>query len=377
MEKFALLTLTAGQAARPDVVFGRSVLDHQIALLERSGVRRFLLTGDMSATDAARIVDRIKGRGDGASFHRSLLELDALLPAEARMIMLAGDAWLAPDTIDLLLQYDKAVLVTAAAGWERIDRDHHWAGVAVFGRRAVSASADLPEGWDVASTLLRQLAQDGARRIDAGGPGEPPAPRRVDTPDAARLIERQAVTTRASSHWIDRLLTRPLTGLLLKLVTARPPLRAAIGYIPLALTILAAIGGSLGAIAAAAAAALLALLTDRALRRIDPDFQHGAAPDWRWTGMLVLLVATVFVLARRPDITVIDCGLLVLSAGLCHAERFGPAWINAQFLLPVTALALLILSLTAGALALPITSLLCLTSLSAWRWARHRSGKHA
>ena len=208
MEKFAILSLTAEQAAAPASVFGRPLVDHLVSGLERTGVRRFLLTGDTPATDAARIVDRIKARGFGASYHRSLAELDALLPAEARLILVAGDAWILPETLDRLQQYDKAVLVTDGRGWERLDRDHFWAGAAVFPRRSVSAGADLPESWDVASTLLRQLTQDGARRIDIGEENELRAPVRIDSSEIARRVEGSALGAGASGHWLDRLLTQ-------------------------------------------------------------------------------------------------------------------------------------------------------------------------
>ena len=372
MEKFAILSLTAEQASAPASVFGRSLTDHLVAGLVRTGVRRFLLTGDISATDAARIVDRIKARGFGASFHRSLAELDALLPAEARLTLVAGDAWIAPETFEKLQQYDRAVLVTNGRGWERLDRDHFWAGAAVFGRRGVSSGADLPDSWDVASTLLRQLAQDGARRIDIDHEADLPVPVRVDSADTARRIEGAALGAGASSHWFDRLLTRPIASGFLKLVRRRPQLRAPLSYLPIGAGMIAAVAGSYGSIVGAAAASFAALLAERALVRIDPDRRERTAPDWRSSTTFALIAIAMLLLSRRIDLTFVKCAILVLTTGLCASHRSTRPWPMIVPILPVSALLLLIAALPLGAKAVGVTSLIGLASLAAERWVRSR-----
>lgn len=376
MEKFAILSLTAEQATAPAAIFGRSLVDHLVTGLERGGVRRFLLTGDIPATDAARLVDRIKARGFGASYHRSLAELDALLPAEARLILVAGDAWISPDALDRLQQYDRAVLVTNGRGWERLDRDHFWAGAAVFGRRGISAGADLPDSWDIASTLLRQLTQDGARRIDVDsdveGDGGMPAPIRIDSLETARRIESTALGAGGSAHWLDRLLTKPLAGGLLALVRSRPQLRRPLSYLPVAASALAAVAGALGSIPGMAAIAFVALMVERALARIDPDRRAGGKSDLRSTITFALVAVAVLLLSRRVDVPLVQSGILVLTAGLCASRSYDRPWNLIVPLLPVTALLLLLVSGPLGAEAIGITSLACLATLAAQRWAKFR-----
>ncbi|WP_420605321.1 hypothetical protein [Novosphingopyxis sp.] len=369
MEKFAILSVTADQTGVPTAIFGQSPVNHLVTGLERSGIRRFLLTGDIPATDAARIVDQIKARSFGASYHRSLAELDALLPAEARLMLVAGDAWITPEIFDRLQQYDKAVLVTKGRGWERLDRDHFWAGAAMFGRRGVSAGADLPESWDIASTLLRQLTQDGARRIDVDEERDLPAPIRIDTGETARRIETTALGAGASGHWLDRLLTRPIAGALLALVRRRPQLRAPLSFVPIVGATMVAMAGFFGSIAGASAVAVTALMAERALAKLHPDRHDGDAPDWRSIATFALLAAGTMLLSRRADIALVECAILVLSAGLCAIRAPARPWNMIVPLLPVTALFLLIASFPFGAKAIGITSLFCLTTLAAERLA--------
>lgn len=374
MEKFAILSVSPQQSAGSASVFGRPVIDHLVAGLERSGVRRFLITGDMPATDAARIVDRIKVRGLGASYHRSLAELDALLPAEARLILVAGDAWLSPEAIARLQQYEKAVLVTERHGWERLDRDHHWAGAAVFARRSVSASADLPDSWDVASTLLRQLAQDGARRVEVDENEDFDAPVRIDSGEMAQKVEREALGAGGSGHWFDRLLTRPIAGLLLTLMRSRPQFRAPLTYLPVALAALSAIAASLGFLRGSIAIALVALVLERTLTRIDPNRREGSTLSWRSVATFSLTVIAVILLSRQDGLGLIESATLALAAGLCASSKPARPWNMIVPVPPVTASILLILSFALGVKAVAITSLVCLAALVGERWADSRAG---
>ena len=377
MEKFAILSLVADQANARATMFGRSLIDHLIFGLERSGVRRFLLTGDVPATEAARLVDRIKAKGLGASFHRSLGELDAVLPAEARLVLVAGDAWIAPEAFGQLLQYDKAVLVTAGRGWERIDRDHFWAGAAVCGRRGVSAGADLPDSWDIVSTLLRQLAQDGARRIDVDTDDKLPAPVRVDSEEIARRTERMALSRNEAPHWLDRFVTHPIASGLLGFVRKQIRWRKPLGWLPVAVGLLGTIAGYLGAVAGVGAAALAALVLERALRRIDPDWHPGEAAEWRSGFTFALVGASLLLLSRRGDIGWIPCAALLLSAAVCATADLDDRWRAIVPNLPVTALILLVLSLALGPMAIDYTVLACLATLTAERWASFRARRTA
>ena len=377
MEKFAILALVTGQASAQPSILGRSLVEHLVTGLERSGVRRFLLVGDLPATDAARLVDLIKSKGLGASYHRTLAELDAVLPVEARLVLVAADAWISAETLAFVQQFDKAVLVTEHSGWERLDRDHFWGGVATFGRRAVSDGADLPESWDVASTLLRQLTQDGARRIDSEQASSHAMPVRVANEEGARQIERAAVGGSPSAHWFDRLVTAPIARGVLLLMRRKPAARWPLLHLPLAAALLAAVGGAMGSITWGALAAIMALAGDRALERIDPDRRDHRAVPWRSAAGLGLVAAAGFLLSRRADISIIACAVLVLSAALCADRRFDGRWDMIVPILPVVALILLIASLLAGPMAIGVTSLACLAALVAERWISHRRKRTA
>lgn len=154
--------------------FSRELLDLQ-HVAEKSGAQFQVLSGSRALSGMVRAADEL------------LVFADGLLP----------DCALA----ETLLADRPAVLVLAAeegiaAGFERIDRDHAWAGLLMVRGPAVERLTDLPPDADPIASLLRIALQTGTRT--------------VSMPDGALashewgLVRSDYEAARYEQVWLDR-----------------------------------------------------------------------------------------------------------------------------------------------------------------------------
>ena len=131
-------------------------------------------------------------------------------------IMLIGDG-IAPtaDLVARLAEEPEPVVVTvpddeAHAGFERIDAESRWAGVAVVDAHLLGSTAAMLGDWDLQSTLLRRAIQEGALRLPAGEErGEPIL---VERPEDLEAFQRKLLDASrgARSDWVSRYLLPPV-----------------------------------------------------------------------------------------------------------------------------------------------------------------------
>lgn len=140
-----------GPAELRRTVAGRSILDHQIALLRATGHAPVVLLGEKSGAAAgSQDVVWAKTAGDAAN---ALAGVDDVTVLGHGVLMGEG-------TLRAVLGGSDALPVRCATpGWERIDGETHWAGaLSLDGDTARSVLADLGE-WDAQATLLRVALQ--------------------------------------------------------------------------------------------------------------------------------------------------------------------------------------------------------------------------
>lgn len=168
--RIALLSITDAVSGEPQglrgylTIGGRSLARHQLGLALALGCTRVVvvteaLTGEVVALQRA-------AEAGGARFH-VITSAHALLPlvtAEDDLIVL-GDGLLALPEL-ALAQLDHAVGVLAlpveagvAAGFERIDLNHAYAGAMRLPGRMVAGLGDLPPEWNAHAALLRLAVQ--------------------------------------------------------------------------------------------------------------------------------------------------------------------------------------------------------------------------
>ena len=146
-------------------LFGRPMIHHTIKALQRIGLKQFYIGIDSVPGALLAYKDTIAKEGLDLRFVREPSAMAALLPAETRALVLCADTIWDANLIDRALRCNVALIATVEERsenqmFERIDLNSRWAGLAIFDRKSLAALTQLPEGWDMASALLRQGLQD-------------------------------------------------------------------------------------------------------------------------------------------------------------------------------------------------------------------------
>ena len=168
--RVALLSLTDAVAGEPQglrgylTIGGRSLARHQLGLALALGCTRIIvvtegLTGEVIALQHAT-------EAGGARFH-VIASAHALLPlinADDELFVLADGLLAMPDAALAKLEEGPCVLALpvesgVAAGFERIDINHAFAGMIRMPGRLVAGLGDLPSEWNAHAALLRLAMQ--------------------------------------------------------------------------------------------------------------------------------------------------------------------------------------------------------------------------
>ena len=135
------------------------------------------------------------------------------------MILLIGDGVAPPATLVMQIAEEAEPAVTTVpddeehAGFERIDAESRWAGVALVDAHLLGSTAAMLGDWDLQSTLLRRTIQEGARRVAADEPGGEPLlaasrARRTDwvsrfiLPPVEEFATEQLMETQVRPGWL-------------------------------------------------------------------------------------------------------------------------------------------------------------------------------
>ena len=155
-----------GEVALPlTPLFGRPMIHHMIKSLQRVGITQFCVGVDTVPGALLSYRDEVAKEGLELRFVREPSAMATLLTAETRALVLRGDTIWDAVLIDRALQHNRPLIATVEERsenqmFERIDLNSRWAGMAILDRSSVAALTQLPEGWDMASALLRQGLQD-------------------------------------------------------------------------------------------------------------------------------------------------------------------------------------------------------------------------
>ena len=168
--RVALLSLTDAIAGEPQglrgylTIGGRPLARHQLGLALALGCTRIIvvteaLTGEVIALQHAT-------EAAGARFH-VIAHAHALLPlvtAEDELFVLADGLLVLPDAALARLEEGPGVLALpveagVAAGFERIDINHAFAGMIRMPGRLVAGLGELPPEWNAHAALLRLAVQ--------------------------------------------------------------------------------------------------------------------------------------------------------------------------------------------------------------------------
>lgn len=145
---------------------GEPVIAHQIRVLRHFGINRFFIEVDQVPGALLAISDKIRASGVTIEFVRSPQELAQKLPANAMLFAMAEGVVADPKLLTEIMGNTMPFIATVDgrdenSHFERMDLNTRWAGLARFNRSTIASVANLPEGWSIASSLLRQAMQQG------------------------------------------------------------------------------------------------------------------------------------------------------------------------------------------------------------------------
>ena len=159
------------QAATPRgllTVAGRSVIALQLEIALRLGCERIVCLSEGLNEQVLPLLHRAEQ--GGASFHAlsGARALSGLVKAQDELFVFAEGVVPDPRFVGELLGERSGIIALPAEpgveeGYERIDRDHAWAGVARLPGSAVERLAEMPFDVDAVPALLRVGLQSGIR----------------------------------------------------------------------------------------------------------------------------------------------------------------------------------------------------------------------
>lgn len=364
-----------GGAALPNTG-EQSVLAHQIAALRSVGIRKFLIEVENVPGALLAMADRLSKAGNSVDFVRSAQDLQTKLHGSDILVVQAEGIYVAPDLLGTLFEQTGAFISTVDgrtenAAFERMDLNTRWAGVGVIPVNSVAKIGELPEGWSIISSLLRQAMQDNVQQsplkqsyLQDGDL------RRIDLAADAEKLTSELMARRAAREpgFVEARIIAPIAT---KFATVLWPVSARGTLSDGATLLFAATSAGLagfGLVTAAAVAAITAMLANAVRLALGNAEQNRRGLDFVET-VLWALLALALVLATNTDAFQSSEGMFAGSvvAGLALLARQLrlPEWAKKTLQSPaLIALYLLLLYSVSGiatvAKAAAITQLLLL-----------------
>lgn len=173
MEYVALLSAASvadasGSKGALQPIAGQPLLESQIHSLHRNNVALFLIEVDTIPGELLNLADRFRNSGARIEFVRSAKDLNHFLKPDQKLVVQAEAHYIAQAIIDRLVTKSPPFVATLDgraenAEFERIDLNTRWAGFAIIDATMARSLGELPEGWSIASSLLRLAIQSGVR----------------------------------------------------------------------------------------------------------------------------------------------------------------------------------------------------------------------
>lgn len=159
---------------------GRTLVEYQARCLAAIGAAPLVVLVERVPVALNDAIERLRGEGIAVVLVSDGTEAASRFEAGSQLIMLADGV--VPDMGDLellLAEADNAILTVPDdeehLGFERIDSEQRWAGLARVDSNMLGATAAMLGDWDLPSTLLRRTIQAGARLLPSvSGEGRGP-----------------------------------------------------------------------------------------------------------------------------------------------------------------------------------------------------------
>jgi hypothetical protein len=288
------------------LVGGEPLLEYQISALRGQGISRFLLEVDSVAGSLLELADRLRARGCQIEFVRSTGDLQKAVDQNNALFVQTEALYLSDDLLGSMLAQKNPFIATVDgrdenAAFERMDLNTRWAGVALISAGTIASLENLPEGWSITSSLLRQAMRAETRllalpqrHIQDG------KLKQISSAAEADLLSRQILVDRSARQGgiVERRIFAPIAARLAPVIWRHPSGSDGVDLVTMILAVatvpLAAAGWIIAAIIAAIVA-MFGISIRAAVRDIDQD--TGFA-KWMQPVFWVLLAGAAVAAAR-------------------------------------------------------------------------------
>ncbi|CAN5267124.1 hypothetical protein BH09PSE3_BH09PSE3_06300 [soil metagenome] len=165
--------ILADEAISTPLVLGKSLTELQIARVVSAGARHVVCLVRQVSSQILVAADNLRANGLSIDIVRTVAEAaDAIHPEEA-VFLVSSQVLASVKTLGDLTKSGIPSLLcveteAAPAQFEIVDASMRWTGYALLEGAALRRVAGMVGDWDAASTLLRQMVQDNARRVVLG-----------------------------------------------------------------------------------------------------------------------------------------------------------------------------------------------------------------
>lgn len=176
---------------------GRTLIEYQLRCLSAVGASPMVVMVERVPLALNEAFERLRSEGINVTPVSDGHEAASRFEAGTELILLSDGV--VPDMADLAaLAEENAPLILTVPddgdhdGYERIDAEHRWSGLALIDSTMVGATAAMLGDWDLQSTLLRRSIQAGARQLPVSS-GEGRGPFLAENEEQLAGFERRLI----------------------------------------------------------------------------------------------------------------------------------------------------------------------------------------
>ncbi|WP_298020518.1 hypothetical protein [uncultured Parasphingopyxis sp.] len=212
---------------------GRTLLEYQVRRAIGAGARHAVILVERVPAALNEALDRLRRDGIAVEIARTPADAADRFHPEEAIILVADGLIAAPPCFEALAaQRPPAVLVVPDipenAGFERVDSQWRWAGLALTDANMLSETAAMLGDWDLQSTLMRRIVQSGPRFVSSNNDADAKEGRAsiviADDEAASRRAGRADMLPARTddASWIERFVLAPAAGIIAPLLIDRP-----------------------------------------------------------------------------------------------------------------------------------------------------------
>lgn len=164
----AASVLDVGGSGALQHIAGQSLLGYQISALYHLGIPTFLIEVDTIPGELLNLADSFRYLGARVEFVRTAKDIQAFLKPGQKIVIQAEAHYFSASMVGEMVSATAPFIATVDgreenAAFERIDLNTRWAGFALIDASIARSMIELPEGWSMASSLLRLAIQHDVR----------------------------------------------------------------------------------------------------------------------------------------------------------------------------------------------------------------------